>query len=275
MEEQMNQEWEKLGKDIRNIVEDAVNSQNFSQLNKTISNTVNEAVNSIQKGLRTAGDAVNQAAERQKNNQSFNFGNWTGKKIEKNLQKQNSVIPVDKKRLDLFQKNTSIKAGGLALTICGCILNVGLGIAVVVLCLVCLFLGVFPLGIKIALSILFPLLIGSAMMTWQGSSMLSALKRYHNYIAGLRGRTYCNIKDLADQSGKSISFVVKDVRKMIEKGWFRQGHFNQEKTCLIVSHETYNEYEVLQRQRLEQHKYKTSKIISGHRSTEEIKDYRK
>ena len=35
----MNQEWEKLGKDIRNIVEDAVNSQNFSQLNKTISNT--------------------------------------------------------------------------------------------------------------------------------------------------------------------------------------------------------------------------------------------
>ena len=69
----MNQEWEKLGKDIRNIVEDAVNSQNFSQLNKTISNTVNEAVNSIQKGLRTAGDAVNQAAERQKNNQSFNF----------------------------------------------------------------------------------------------------------------------------------------------------------------------------------------------------------
>lgn len=252
MEEQMNQEWEKLGKDIRNIVEDAVNSQNFSQLNKTISNTVNEAVNSIQKRLRTAGDAVNQAAERQKNNQSSNFGNWTGKKIEKNLQKQNSVIPVDKKRLDLFQKNTSIKAGGLALTICGCILNVGLGIAVVVLCLVCLFLGVFPLGIKIALSILFPLLIGSAMMTWQGSSMLSALKRYHNYIAGLRGRTYCNIKDLADQSGKSISFVVKDVRKMIEKGWFRQGHFNQEKTCLIVSHETYNEYEVLQRQRLEQ-----------------------
>ena len=252
MEEQMNQEWEKLGKDIRNIVEDAVNSQNFSQLNKTISNTVNEAVNSIQKGLRTAGDAVNQAAERQKNNQSFNFGNWTGKKIEKNLQKQNSVIPVDKKRLDLFQKNTSIKAGGLALTICGCILNVGLGIAVVVLCLVCLFLGVFPLGIKIALSILFPLLIGSAMMTWQGSSMLSALKRYHNYIAGLRGRTYCNIKDLAEQNGKSIAFVVKDVKKMIEKGWFRQGHFNHEKTCLIVSHETYNEYEALQRQRLEQ-----------------------
>ena len=51
----MNQEWEKLGKDIRNIVEDAVNSQNFSQLNKTISNTVNEAVNSIQKGLQQNG----------------------------------------------------------------------------------------------------------------------------------------------------------------------------------------------------------------------------
>lgn len=257
----MNQEWEKLGKDIRNIVEDAINSQNFSQLNKTITNTVNEAVNSVQKGLRTAGQAVNDAAEKQRNYRQAFFGNVSQREQTKvNLQKENRMIPVDKRRMDLFQRNTSVKAGGLALTICGCILNVGLGIAVVVLCLVCLFLGAFPIGVKIALSILFPLLIGSALMTWKGSSMLSALKRYHNYIVGLRGRTYCNIKELADQSGKSISFVVKDVRKMIENGWFRQGHFNQDKTCLIVSHETYNEYETLQRQRLEQQREEQIKI---------------
>ena len=58
----MNQEWEKFGKDIRNIVEDAVNSQDFRQLNKAITNTVNEAVSSIQQGLRSAGEAVNKAS---------------------------------------------------------------------------------------------------------------------------------------------------------------------------------------------------------------------
>ena len=48
----MNPDWEKLGKDVQHIVEDAVNSQNFSQLNKAITNTVNEAVGNIRQGLR-------------------------------------------------------------------------------------------------------------------------------------------------------------------------------------------------------------------------------
>ena len=48
--------WEKFGKDIKNIVDDAVNSQDFNQLNKAITNTVNEAVSTLQKSLKTAGD---------------------------------------------------------------------------------------------------------------------------------------------------------------------------------------------------------------------------
>ena len=55
----MNPDWEKLGKDVQHIVEDAVNSQNFSQLNKAITNTVNETVGSIRQGLRTAEEKVN------------------------------------------------------------------------------------------------------------------------------------------------------------------------------------------------------------------------
>ncbi len=263
----MNQDWEKFGKDIRNIVEDAVNSQNFSQLNKMISNTVNEAVNSIQKGLHTAGKAVNDAAGKQvrfgfPNNEKYTRKNTGNQDVPdqdtsgQNSEKKNTNRLVDWRRQDLFLKNTSVKAGGYALTILGCMLNTGLGIAVVVLCLVSLFMGSIPLGIKIALSIIIPILAASAFMTWKGSSMLSAVKRYRNYIAQLKGRTYCNIKELADHSGKSVSYVVKDVRKMIEKGWFRQGHLDQEHTCLIVSHETYQEYESIQQQRLEQERQK-------------------
>ena len=57
----MNNEWEKFGKEIRNIVEDAVNAQDFRQLNRTITNSINDAVSSIQEGLKTAGETVNQA----------------------------------------------------------------------------------------------------------------------------------------------------------------------------------------------------------------------
>ena len=89
-------------------------------------------------------------------------------------------------------------------------------------------------------------------MAWKGNSMLSALKRYQGYITNLHGRTYCNIKELADKNGKSFHFVLKDVKRMIEKGWFLQGHLDYDNTCLIVSHDTYQEYENIRKQRIEQ-----------------------
>lgn len=253
----MNPDWEKLGKDIQHIVEDAVNSQDFNQLNKTITNTVNEAAKSVRKGLRTAEHAVNQEWNRK------NY-RWYGPKEdlhrERRENRENSAYVLYKERKaelaapQFFRRNTGIKAGGWAMTICGCVLNVGLGLAVIILCLVSLFLGGFPMGIRIALSILLPFLLGSAILTGAGNRMLSSIKRYRTYIQGLKGRTYCNIKELADLSKKSTSFVVKDVKKMIEKGWFIQGHLDEENTCLIVSHDTYREYEELKIQRLEQQK---------------------
>lgn len=261
----MNPDWEKLGKDVQHIVEDAVNSQNFSQLNKAITNTVNEAVGNIRQGLRTAEGKVN----KEWNRKSYRWYGTDDNKQEKRGQYKKSeisAVQVHKakvKKSNFFRKNAGVKAGGLTLTICGCIFNVGLGLAVLILCLVSLFLGGFPMGIRIALSILLPFLAMSAIMTGTGSHMLSSLKRYRIYIEALGGKTYCNIKELARLSGKSASFVVKDIRKMIAKGWFVQGHLDEENTCLIVSHDTYREYEEIKRQRLEQQKAEQLRIQQG------------
>lgn len=236
----MNPDWEKFGRDIQHIVEDAVNSQNFSQLNKTITSAVNEAAKNVRRGLQSAGAAAN----KEWNRESYR---WYGQKkdLYSMPAEQKTELPTKK----LFRRNTGVKIGGTALTICGCTLNVGLGLAVIILCLVSLVIGSFPIGVRIALSILVPFLIGSAILTGAGSYMLSALKRYHIYIGGLRGKTYCNLKELAQISGKSVSYVAKDVRKMIDKGWFLQGHLDEDETCLIVSHETFKEYEEIKRQR--------------------------
>ena len=263
----MNQDWEKFGKDIRTIVDNAVNSQNFSDLNKSISNVVNEAAGSLQKGMRTAGHVVNQAAEKKSRSFYSAFQNAFDYNAVKNQEKKNQLMVADITRKDLFLKKTSLKAGGLALAIFGCVLNIGLGFAVAILFLVSVFWGNMPFGIKIALSILLPFFAGSSVMTWKGSSMVSSVKRYRNYISGLKGRNYCNIKELASQSGKSVHFVIKDLRKMIDKGWFRQGHFNHDKTCLIVSHETFREYEALERKKAEQ-----QRIQSQETSADETMD---
>lgn len=266
----MNHEWEKFGKDIRNIVEDAINSQDFHQLNKTITNTVNDAVSSIQQGLRTAGDAVNKAS----------FLSYPEQKKQKEWgaegpksQPGNGHVQDTGTNLELFKKNTPVKAGGIVLTVCGFTFSIGFGIAVITLLLVGMLLGHFHIGMKIALSILLPFLVGSGIMAWKGGSMLSALKRYQNYIRQLHGRTYCNIKELADKSGKSFHFVLKDVKKMIENGWFRQGHLDHENSCLIVSHDTYQEYQEIQRQRMAQRELEQQEALAqGQGSGSEVQE---
>lgn len=232
----MNQDWEKWGKDIRNIVQDAIDSQDFNKLNQTITNTVSDAVSGIQKGLSHAGQAVNQAADETKKQMGRNI---------KNIHRTAGTA-------DLFKKNIYQKAGGTALSVCGYILTIGIGIAILILFLIGVLIGTFFMGIKIAIGILIPLFAASAVMAWKGTVMLSSFKRFQKYIGTLHGRTYCNIKDLAEATGKSLKYVQKDVRMMIQKGWFKEGHFDDENTCLIVSHDTYKEYQILQRQRMEQ-----------------------
>lgn len=255
----MNSDWEKFGKDIQHAVEDAISSQNFSQLNNTITNTVNEAVSSVKEGLRNAEKTVNREFNRKNYRWYGADANEADSHREyadhwRNQRPMAGERKAERQAPQLFRRNTGVKAGGWTLTVCGCVLNVGLGIAVIALCLVSLFLGGFPTGIRIALSILLPFLVGSAIMTGAGNRIRASIKRYRTYISGLKGRTYCNIKELADLSGKSASYVVKDIRKMIKRGWFIQGHLDQENTCLIVSHETYREYEEIKKQRLEQQK---------------------
>ncbi|MEG0962163.1 MAG: 5-bromo-4-chloroindolyl phosphate hydrolysis family protein [Acetivibrio sp.] len=231
----MNQDWEKVGKDVRNLVQDAIDSQNFNKLNQSITNIVGDAVNGIQKSIYNAGKVVNQGAN----------------EAQKQIYRNQRTVPQAKEK-ELFEKKTSIRAGGIALTICGYILTIGIGIALLALCLVGIAIGKFPLGIKIALAILTPLWMGGGVMVWKGSSMLSMVTRYRKYISGLHGKTYCNIKELAQACGKSMKYVQKDVRMMIQRGWFREGHLDYENSCLIVSHDTYQEYQRLQQQKMEQ-----------------------
>ena len=64
------------------------------------------------------------------------------------------------------------------------------------------------------------------------------------------------MKELAQKTGRSVKSVVKDLKKMIRKGWFRQGHLDDQGTCLMVSDEAYRQYtglmERMRREKAEQ-----------------------
>ena len=54
-----------------------------------------------------------------------------------------------------------------------------------------------------------------AAMAWAGTSMVSSVGRFRKYVKVLADREYCDIKELAQKTGKSVKAVAKDLRKMI------------------------------------------------------------
>ena len=98
-----------------------------------------------------------------------------------------------------------------------------------------------------ALLILFPFLFISVWMLMKSREISKRLNRYYQYVSCLHGRTYCTLKELASQIGKSERFVVKDVRKMIELRMFPYGRIDPQEKYLILNHETYVQYMEAQR----------------------------
>ncbi len=75
-----------------------------------------------------------------------------------------------------------------------------------------------------------------------GCTGLGRLKRFKKYVQALGDRTYCDFERLAGAVGRSVKFVKKDIKFMIQKGWFLEGQTDQKETCLITSTETYRQY---------------------------------
>ena len=46
-----NQGWNQIGNEIKDLVQDAVNSRDYSQLNESITRTVRQAMDQVNRGL--------------------------------------------------------------------------------------------------------------------------------------------------------------------------------------------------------------------------------
>ena len=86
-------------------------------------------------------------------------------------------------------------------------------------------------------------------MTRKGVIEKDRLKRMKRYISICAGKMYVNIEDLAKQTNKSGKFILKDVKKMLELGFFPEGHLDEKEACLMLDDVTYREYLKVERER--------------------------
>ena len=123
-------------------------------------------------------------------------------------------------------------------------------------------------GMSVAIAILAVVLGGSSIMAWKGTSILGRVKRFRKYVDGLKGRTYCSVRELAEAVGKNEKYVRDDLQKLIKMGWFKQGHMDRMGTCLIVSHETYKQYEETQLRLDERQKQESARELEMKKATD-------
>jgi len=220
-----NPQWEELGRTIRDIVDQAVSSQDYQKLNQTVRQTVSRAVNLGTETLRRASEKP-QVIEQQ--DVSALYGP-TGPVTAKGIGK--------------------IIGGAVLAAISAAMLILSLAMLLVTdsgLWAGLLTLAIFGGGIG---------LIGS------GVGNLNLVSRFKIYKKTLGQKTFCSLEKLARASGRSVKSVRKEMDRLIATGLLPEGHLNNEKTMLITSHATYREFE-RSRLELEERKRREDALIA-------------
>lgn len=256
----INNEWERFGEDIRRTIQNAVDSRDFSRLNQTVSDTIGQAMNNISRGLNNGGwyREPGNSAQRgpaggtwEENNRgpagtgpsgqpsgsgtnTFYGSNYGSAHGSRNTMVKSSGSP-------FYLKGTSAKIGGAFLAVTGGVFGLVSIAFFLFLIISSIFAGWDVLNV-FASAAIGVFTIAFAVMFGAGLGMAAEAGRFGRYVKIIQNREYCDIKELAGRTGRSVKAVVKDLKRMIKKGWFRQGHLDEQETCLMVSDNAYRQY---------------------------------
>ena len=119
------------------------------------------------------------------------------------------------------------------------------GLALVILAIVGDATGMVPDAVIEVMAVLTGLNLWMGVM---GSRRIGLAKRFRRYMRMLRDRTWCTLEELASGTGKTISYIRKDLKKMLRRGFFPEGHLDRKETCLITDNETYQQHLLAQQE---------------------------
>lgn len=257
------QKYSDIGNQIRDSVMEAVASGDFSGLSSTITQSVNTVLGDV-------GDQINRAAT-----QVMNGGNLTNGQVnyKVNLAKaqaeararaqetarryheeQEARIQRDKAARAAYVRRPN-QAGGTATPVRNKIKfkEVGKVSAILNIIIGGWFSFVFAmatLGASLSISeegpvgfiIVAIITLAFVSMIVNGIKKLKTIdiaKRY-NSLAG--SKQYIEISELAHATGSSVSSVIKNIKKLLKKGFFPEGFLDEEETTFILSRDVYDQY---------------------------------
>lgn len=222
-----------LGSSISNLVDDAINSQNFKELNKTINHTINSTINQAMEGVGKTVDSLNR---------NYRNGNYQ-KRPQQNSQNsplrtqplQNQTSPA------VYGNSPGGAVSGSIKAFIGFTLAAAGGIATLVLVFLSA-VGILNTGTVIAMVLLLLLTVGGLFLGFSGTRVLSRLKRYRQYCKVIGNQSLVTLAYLEKETGRSKKFLIQDLEDMRKRRMFRQAHLDEQRTCLMLTDEVYQQY---------------------------------
>lgn len=243
-----------LEDEIKDIVQNAINTMDFYQLNKNIENTVNSAISEVKSALganrerRESGNTYSNNRQYRKYDTHYHSRHHRSKhSYTHNILNHDRNYEVQKNQNGYSYPRVAIgKVSGILFTVFGWIFLPVTSISVIVLSIIGSVTNTMHLFGPIVFGIL-PFLIISIILTMKGSKIRTRVRRFKRYISLFKNQGYYSIKDLSAQTERSRKFILKDLRKMIALGMFPEGHIDEQETCIILNQELYQQYLQLQK----------------------------
>lgn len=290
-------EWYRVGEEIRDQVQSAIDSGNFSQLGRNIGESVNRAVGDMSSSINRAVDGMSSSI-----NHAFGGSNPYDKQLKESeiIYTQNGQEIIDNKtakdkgytdRNAYYKQNSTLyrkpnlrpdtrffdrtpkgTVSGILYMILGCMIMGTAGMFLIGTLGIAMaglefgVAGLTALGIEIAF-----LATGIGVSSY-GTSLRGRAKRYRQYVEVVKEKLYCSIEELAAKTGKGEKYIRKDLKKMMNLGMFKQGHLDSKETCLIASDEVYEQYKKSQESYEEQRKAKLQEESKNAGKTEQTVD---
>ena len=222
-------DWNNLGRDVKDIVQHAINSGDFSALNRDLGATLDSALGNVAQSMKRAGNAYS-------NKYSYKpFGGYRSPSQKERMKEA-------REEFALFVNTNGAKALGLLFTTLGIALTIMFGATAGALGIASLFIGSIASKIGTVMMIFLPAMVLSAIMGICGNRLRKKIKRFRSYVKTLNGRPYANVKDLAKSVRKSEKFVRKDLKRMIAKRMFLEGHLDKNGVCFMATDDAYEQY---------------------------------
>lgn len=249
--------------DLNNLMEQvqkAIESVDYKKLNEDISGTIGTVISEVKKSLKGKGQIdeeeptqyeykdyreVDSSAQNQSQTGASGFSYSVRKDQEYETEKHYLDKPYN-----VPARNIG-RIPGILMTVFGSIGMASFGLPLLI-CSVMWMVSEFEGGdFAITVAALTPFLITSVILFGRGLYLDLRSSRFRKYMRRIGNKTVCSIEELANTIEKSDSYVVRDLKRMINIGMFPEGHMDQEEKCFILDHKTY-EYYLETKQQLEQ-----------------------